>query len=160
MDNNKILRQLRYTFDICDNDMIKIFALADKEVSRSDISDWLKREEDSDFKEIEDVNLAIFLNGFITHNRGKKEGAKPEPENELNNNLILRKLKIALNLRSEDILDILKLADLRVSKSELSSFFRRRDHRHFQECKDQILRNFLKGLQFRYRPSANQSKEV
>ncbi|MDB4261608.1 DUF1456 family protein, partial [bacterium] len=72
-------------------------------------------------------------------------------EDALTNNLILRKLKIALELQSEDIIDILKLAELELSASELSSFFRKPGHRNYRACKDQVLRNFLMGLQIKLR---------
>jgi uncharacterized protein YehS (DUF1456 family) len=62
-----------------------------------------------------------------------------------------------LDLKDEDILAILLLADLRISKHELSAFFRRADHKHFRACKDQILRNFLQGVQLKYRPEQSTS---
>ncbi len=133
--------------------MISIFGLADHKVTREQVCDWLKTDEDPAFKNCNDTQLAIFLNGFINKKRGKKEGAQPELETRLTNNIVLVKLKIALNLKTEDIVDILKLSDLRVSKHELSSFFRRPKHRNYCECKDQILRNFLKGVQLKYRPN-------
>jgi len=49
-------------------------------------------------------------------------------------------------------LKILELANMRMSKHELSAFFRKREHKHYRECKDQVLRNFLKGVQLKYRP--------
>jgi uncharacterized protein YehS (DUF1456 family) len=96
--------------------------------------------------------LAIFLNGFINDRRGKREGQQPVPEKRLTNNVIFKKLRIALNLKSEDVLDILELAPLRISKHELSAFFRKPGHKHYRQCKDQVLRNFLKGIQLKYRP--------
>jgi len=152
MTNNDVLRRLRYTFDFNDNKMIKIFSEAESEVTREQISNWLKKEEEPDYKNCTDVMLATFLNGLINKNRGKKEGEQPAPEKKINNNIIFRKLKIALDLRDEDILEILLLADLRISRHELSAFFRRADHKHFRPCKDQILRNFLHGVQIMYRP--------
>jgi len=83
--------------------------------------------------------------------RGKKEGAQPEPEDRLNNNIIFNKLKIALNLKAEDILKILALVDITISKHELSAFFRKKGHKHYRECQEQILRNFLHGIQIKYR---------
>jgi uncharacterized protein YehS (DUF1456 family) len=151
MNNNDIIRSLRYTFDINDDTMIKIFALADLEVSRAEVSDWLKRDDDPEFKPLNDLNLAIFLNGMITHHRGKKDGAKPVPENRLNNNLILRKLKIALNLKNEDILDILEKVGRFISPHELSAFFRNPGQAQYRLCKDQVMRNFLHGLQVKFR---------
>ena len=132
--------------------MIAIFGSADHPVTRAQISDWLKKEDDPAYRKCNDMLLAIFLNGLINDKRGKKEGPQPEPEKRLTNNIIFRKLKIALNLKAEDILEILDLADLRISKHELSAFFRKPDNKHYRGCKDQILRKFLKGLQLRYRP--------
>jgi len=64
----------------------------------------------------------------------------------LTNNDILKKLRVALKLRDDDIVAILKLADFNVSKSELGAFFRKEDHPKYMELQDQILRNFLNGL--------------
>jgi len=158
MTNNDVLRRLRYTFDYNDDKMIAIFAAADSAVTREVLSNWLKKEEHEDYKNCSDVLLATFLNGLINVNRGKKEGEQPKPEKKINNNIIFRKLKIALDLRDEDILEILLLADLRISKHELSAFFRRADHKHFRACKDQILRNFIRGVQLMYRPDADEEQ--
>jgi len=149
--NNDVLRRIRYTFDFNDSKMIALFGLADLPVTRDQISDWLKKEDDPVYQKCSDNELAIFLNGLISDKRGKKEGPQPEPEQRLTNNIIFRKLRIALNLQAEDILKIMDLAGVRISKHELSAFFRRPDHKHYRECKDQILRNFLKGLQLKYR---------
>ena len=151
MTNNDILRRIRYTFDFNDAKMIAIFALADNKVTREQISDWLKKEEDEASQSLSDIHLAIFLNGLINDKRGKKEGPQHEPEKRLTNNLIFMKLKIALNLQAEDVLKIMDMAGFQMSKHELSAFFRKPGHKHYRECKDQILRNFLKGLQLKYR---------
>ena len=154
MTNNDILRRIRYTFDFNDKKMIAIFAQADSHVSREDISAWMKKDDDEGYKSCNDLTFATFLNGFINEKRGKKDGPQIKPENKLNNNIIFRKLKIALNLQAEDILDIMLIADLRISKHELSAFFRKPDHKHYRVCKDQILRNFLNGMQQKYRPAS------
>lgn len=151
MTNNDTLRLIRYTFDINDDNMIEIFSLADYEVDRPKIINWLKKDEDDNFVEIYDKELAIFLNGFINYKRGKKEGPQPIPEKSLNNNIVLKKLKIALNLRDDEMRQIFDLADLRVSKGELSALFRKPSDSRFRNCKDQFLRNFLYGLQIKYR---------
>ena len=151
MNNNDILRRIRYTFDFNDVKMMHIFGLADSEVSREQISNWLKKDDDPDFQSLHDIKLATFLNGLINDKRGKKEGEQPKPEKTLNNNLILRKLKIALNLKDEDIVAILELADMTISKHEISAFFRKPDQSQYRLCKDQILRNFIHGLQIKYR---------
>jgi len=151
MTSNDILRRIRYSFDISDSKMIAIFALADCKVTREQISDWLKKDDDPAFVKCSDLTLAMFLNGFIIDRRGKKDGPQPEPEKRLTNNIVFNKLKIALNLKSDDVLSLLSLADFRLSKHELSSFFRKADHKNYRDCKDQVLRNFLKGVQLKYR---------
>ncbi len=152
MNKNDILRRIRYTFDLSDSKMISIFDQADHHVTRAQISDWLKRDDDPAWQKCSDMHLAIFLNGLINDKRGKREGSQPEPEKSLSNNTIFMKLKIALNLKADDVIKILSMAGVKISKHELSAFFRRSDHKHYRECKNQMLRNFLKGLQLKYRP--------
>ncbi|MBC7391329.1 MAG: DUF1456 family protein [Opitutaceae bacterium] len=151
MNNNDILRSLRYTFDISDSKMIQLFGLGGLEVTRTEISDWLKGEDNEAFKPIYDKDLAVFLNGLITDKRGKKDGEPLPNEKSLNNNIVLRKLKIALNLQDEDVVAILKLKGFEVSKHEISAFFRNPSQGKYMACKDQFLRNFLMGLQVKYR---------
>lgn len=151
MTNNDILRRIRYTFDFNDTKMIDLFAQAGHTVTRAEVSNWLKKEADPAFEKLHDRLLAIFLNGLISAKRGKKEGFQPVAEKRLNNNLIFRKLKIALNLRDLDILEILSMTGIHLGKAELNAFFRKPEHKHYRDCKDQILRNFLHGLQLRYR---------
>lgn len=151
MTNNDILRRIRYIFDLSDSKMIAIFGQVDYQVTREQISDWLKKEDDPAYKKCGDTQMAFFLNGLINDKRGKKEGAQPEPEKRLNNNIIFTKLRIALNLQAEDILEIMALANFPIGKHELSAFFRKPGHKHYRECKDQILRKFLKGVQLKYR---------
>ena len=151
MSNNDILRSLRYTFDYSDAEMIDIFAAADQTVTRSQVSNWMKKDDDPEFQEMEDVDLAVFLNGLINKNRGRKEGEQAIPETELNNNIIFKKLKIALNLKDEDILEMLESVNKKISKHELSAFFRKKGQTQYRPCLDQILRNFLHGMQLKYR---------
>ncbi|MBN4079129.1 DUF1456 family protein [Beggiatoa alba] len=153
MTNNDVLRRIRYTFDFSEHKMVSIFALADTEVTQVQVTQWLKKDDDPDYQNCGDKMLTSFLNGLIVEKRGKKEGEQPKPEQRINNNIIFMKLKIALSLKADDVLEIMSLAELNISKHELSAFFRRPDHKHFRECKDQILRNFLKGVQIKYRDS-------
>ena len=159
MTNNDVLRRIRYAFDFNDSKMIEIFSLADHKVTREVISDWLKQDEDPAFQKISDTQLAVFLNGLINDRRGKKQGAQPEPEKRINNNIIFRKLKIALDLKDEDIFKIMDLADFSISKPELSALFRKKGHKHYRTCKDQILRKFLTGVQLKYRDNVEKREE-
>jgi len=154
--NNDLLRRIRYVFDYSDPKMIEIFALGGLEVDRDQLRDWLKKEGDPELKVCNDKELATFLNGLISFRRGKREGGQPEPEKRLNNNIILRKLKIALDLQADEMLDLLALADVHLSKHELSAFFRKPEHKHFRKCKDQVLRNFVYGMTLKYRDDVEQ----
>jgi uncharacterized protein YehS (DUF1456 family) len=151
VNNNDILRRLRYTFDLNELSIVDIFASADGVATQEQVVSWLKKDDDAGFVDMIDLEMATFLNGFINTRRGKREGPQPEPEKRLTNNTIFMKLRIALNLQAEEILDIMQLAEFNLSKHELSSFFRKPDNRHYCECKDQILRNFLMGLQKQFR---------
>lgn len=151
MNNNAILRRLRYTFDLNDDSMMRLFRQGGYEATRSEVSDWLKKEDDPAFQGIVDIMLARFLNGFIVEKRGKKEGPEPKPEKRLNNNIILRKIKIALSMTDTDMLDVLDQVGFRLSKHELSAFFRNPTHSNYRPCKDQVFRNFLLGLQLKYK---------
>ena len=151
MTNNDVLRRVRYIFDYGDGKMMRIFAHAGKKVSRDDLSRWMKKDDDPQYLSMNDELLATFLNGLINEKRGKREGEQPVPEKKLTNNLIFNKLKIAMNLKAEDVLEVLELSSFKLSKHELSAFFRNPAHKHYRECKDQVLRNFLKGLQLKYR---------
>lgn len=151
MKNNDVLRRVRYTFNFDDSTMMEIFASGGLEVTRAQVSDWLKKEEDPDYRKCSDVQLATFLNGLIIEKRGRRDGPQAKPETTLNNNIVFRKLKIALNLQADDVLALVNQADFRMSKHELSAFFRKPGHKHYRECKDQVLRYFLKGMQEQYR---------
>ncbi|SOB78157.1 Uncharacterized conserved protein YehS, DUF1456 family [Marinobacter sp. LV10R510-11A] len=157
MTNNDVLRRIRYAFDLKDPTMVEVFSLADFSATEEQVSAWLKKEEDDAFLKLNDTELAAFLNGFINFKRGKRDGQLPKTEESLNNNMVFQKLRIALDLKADDILDIFKLIDFRLSKHELSAFFRKPGSNNYRECKDQILRNFLLGLQCKLRPNHNAS---
>ncbi len=156
MTNNDVLRRIRYMFDFSDLKIIALFKLANYDASKANVRDWLKKKDDPLLKELKDRELAIFLNGLIIETRGKKEGPQPEPEDPLSNNMILRKLKIALDLKTDDILDLFALVDVKLSKHELSAFFRNPGHKSYRPCMDQYLRNFLTALQTKYKNKLGQ----
>lgn len=130
--------------------MIALFSSAGATVTREQVSQWLKKDDDDDFVSCFDVHLATFLNGLINDKRGKKEGVQAVPEKRLTNNLILTKLKIALNLKAEELIELLASVDFRLNKPELSAFSRKVDHKHYRECKDQVLRNLLQAIDKKY----------
>ena len=147
MNNNDILRRIRYLFNFSDVKVIEIFKLANHDVEKEEVINWLKKDDDPLLVEILDKELAVFLNGLIIEKRGKREGPLPVPEVVLSNNMILQKLKIALNLKTDDILDLFASIDKKISKHELSAFFRNPHHNSYRPFMDQYLRNFLNALQ-------------
>ena len=154
MNNNDILRQLRYALNMNDSTMIEIFKLADHEIGQSILTGLLKKEDEEGFVNCGDIVLGYFLDGLILYKRGRKEmkpGETRRPDARLTNNIILKKLRIALELKEDDMLAVLKLAEVDISKSELSALFRKEGHKNYKECGDQFLRKFLKGLSIRYR---------
>lgn len=156
MTNNDVLRRMRYIFDLSDSKVITTFSYAGLNVTREQISQWLKKDEDPDFVKCKDAELAAFLNGFIVLKRGAREGVVIENEKRLNHNTVLRKLKIALNLQSDDMIELFNLSGLALSQHELSAFFRKPEHKNYRECKDQVLRNFLQGLAMQAKPKSSE----
>ncbi|MFA6261855.1 MAG: DUF1456 family protein [Bacteroidia bacterium] len=155
MTNNDILRRLRYTFNFSDSIVLELFALGGESVTQAELSAWFKSEEDEQYRPMDDYQLALFLNGLIAYKRGSKEGELLLAERYLSNNMVLRKLKIALTLKDTDIIEIFLLAKKNISKHELSAFFRHPDQAQYRLCNDQYLRNFLSGLQLRYNARKN-----
>ncbi len=154
MTNNDILRRLRYALEIKDATMIEIFKLSEYEIVQSNLTDLLKKEEEKGYVECSNEVMELFLDGLIIHKRGKSEMLPGQEEKQnlpLTNNSILKKLRIALKFREDEMLSTLKLAGMSLSKSELSALFRKEGQRHYKECGDQLLRNFLKGLTTRFR---------
>ncbi|MEH7252999.1 DUF1456 family protein [Neobacillus niacini] len=167
MDNNDILIRLRYALDIKNTDMVEIFKLGNVEVTKDEVLKILTKSPDGyddDEEEVENddhikVNnsmLESFLNGYITFKRGKQDPKPGQPEtpaksNESVNNMLLKKLKIALSLTSEDMLDILEKAGITVTKGEIGAILRKEGHKNYKQCGDKYARNFLKGLAVKYR---------
>jgi uncharacterized protein YehS (DUF1456 family) len=151
MTNNDIFRRVRYLFDINDIKTIELFKLTNCDIVKADVSVWLKKEDDPSFILMKDKELATFLNGLIIEKRGKREGPQPEPEEHLSNNVILMKLKIALNQKTNDILELFASVDTKIHKNELSAFFRNSNHRSYRPCLDQYIRRFLNALEARYK---------
>lgn len=151
MTNNDLIRRIRYIFEFNDAKMVALFALAGRKMSQENVINFMRKDDDPAFLALPDIEFATFLDGLIIDRRGKKDGPQPEPEKRLSNNIIFRKLKIALDMKDQDILDVLELVEFKLSKHELSAFFRKLGHKHYRECKDQVLRNFIKGLQIKMR---------
>ncbi|MGI2168861.1 DUF1456 family protein [Shewanella sp. MF05960] len=152
MINNDILRRIRFVFDFSNAKMINVFSQANTEITTDEIIALLKKEEEEGYQACNDKLMCQFLDGLIINNRGLKQGTEvPAPLKQLTNNLIFKKLRVALEMREEDIIAALALADFAMSKSELGALFRNPDHKNYKTCGDQVLRNFVKGLSIKHR---------
>lgn len=147
MSNNDILRRLRKIFELNDTLYMRLIGTQEYDLDIAELRAWMLNEEDPAYEKMDDYDLAVLLNAIIEWKRGKREGEKTVHENYLNNNQILRKLKIALSLKDEDMLNFLSAAGRNISKHELSAFFRHPEQPQYRECQDQILRNFLQGME-------------
>jgi uncharacterized protein YehS (DUF1456 family) len=145
MTNNDILRRLRYGLNLDNGGLLRLFALGGHALSPADLDLLLKKDDEPGFVDCPDTLLLAFLDGLVASRRGPRDQGAAEPE-DLNNNLILRKVRIALELRDADMLRILEAGGMRASRSELSALFRNPSHRNFMPCRDQLLRRFLAGL--------------
>lgn len=155
INKNDILRRLRYALNISNADMSGIFKLAGYELSEYSILNLLKKEDEEGYVECSDRELEFFLDGLIIQRRGKRETAGTEPavknESRISNNLVLKKLRIALDFKEENMLEMFRLAGFEITKPELSALFRKKGHKNYKVCGDQILKNFLQGITVYYR---------
>jgi|TARA_B110000090_G_C13359352_1_gene437832 uncharacterized protein YehS (DUF1456 family) len=146
MINNDILRRICTIFDFNDEKILSVFKLGQCDISAGQLTDLFKEKDVATYKKLADVELASFLNGLIIEKRGQKDGPQHQAEEVINNNLIFNKVKIALALKADEVLAILELAEMTLSKYELSAFFRSSNNKHYNKCGDTVLSAFLKGL--------------
>lgn len=152
MINNDIIRSIRFMLNISEFKLVEIVELGGGEITQAKMNAYLKREDEPGFEECPQNTMARFLNGLVYYKRGKDE-SRPPLEIELpTNNEVLKKLRVAFQLKDDDIIAMLERDEFRISKTELSAFFRKKDHHNYRACEDQFLRRFLKGLTMRLRP--------
>ncbi|MEO6102142.1 MAG: DUF1456 family protein [Pseudoxanthomonas sp.] len=154
MINNDVMRSIRYMLDLGDAKVVEVIRLADADfpIEKADVAGLLTKEGEDGFVPCSDRVLAHFLDGLVFHYRGRDESLPPRPvETRISNNLVLKKLRVAFQLKDVDMHEIFERAGFPLSKPELSALFRQPGHKHYRPCGDQILRNFLKGLTLRYR---------
>jgi uncharacterized protein YehS (DUF1456 family) len=149
MTNNDLLRRLRYALNLNGVSIAEICQLAGYEIGPTDVLKFLKKEDEHGFVVCDDTVMCAFLDGLIISRRGPRDntpGSSPISDGQLNNNLILRKLRIALELNDSEMIEVFRQAEVAISKAELSALFRGVGQRNFKECGDQLLRNFVRGL--------------
>lgn len=156
MNNNETLRRIQHALNLKNTQIIKAFEQADVTIAPNQVNDWLKPESEKSATKMKDKELALFLNGFINLKRCKKEGEQPKPEQTLTNNMIFMKLRIALNMKAEDVLDVLEVVGISLSKYEIGAYFRKPNNKNYKICEDSLLCEFLNGVQFTHRPDSEE----
>ncbi len=155
MNKNDILRRLRYALNISNAEMTEIFKLAGHDIPESAILNIIKKEEEDGYIECSDREIELFLDGLIIKRRGKRETAGSEPvvraESRISNNIVLKKLRIALDFKENDMLEMFRLSGFEITRPELSALFRKKGSKNYKVCGDQIVKNFLKGITVYYR---------
>lgn len=153
MTTNDVIRRLRFALNLSDLEVQRLCGLSSVSVTTDALLGYLEREDSFSHVPCPDLVLVALLDGLVLHRRGPPaEGGRSRPRDDLfDNNLILKRLRIALEMKEPDMLQVLKLGGMEISSSELSSLFRARGHKHYRPCMDQLLRNFLKGLTIRLR---------
>ena len=143
---NEILYRIQKALNLTTEEMLKAYELEEYKMDASHLNSLLKRRQDKDFVPASYEELGVFLDGLVTLKRGPSPKKTDDEAVELTNNLILKKLRIALNLKEPETEIIFGLADVELSKQQLSSLFRKEDHKNFKKCSDELLMAFLDGL--------------
>ena len=154
MINNDVLRSVRYMLDLGERKVAEITRLPEPQfpIEAAHVQAMLRREGEAGYLECPDTVLLRFLDGLISGRRGAREDGMPRTvENRITNNLVMKKLRVAFELRDADLHAIFESAGFPVAKPELSALFRQPGHKNYRACGDQMLRNFLKGLTMRVR---------
>ena len=165
---NDVLRSLRNLLDIRDQKVLEISEITTPNEKSSEslekIAAYLKKEDEAGFIFCPDSFLEKFLDGLIIYKRGPKTTptnsatTTPPTRWKLSNNQILKKIRVAFELKEDDVLELIQQPGFSLSKAELNALFRSPDHRNYRECGDQVLRYFLKGLNQKFK--ANPTPQV
>jgi uncharacterized protein YehS (DUF1456 family) len=153
---NDVLRSIRYMLDLGDENVIDVVHLADDgfALDKAQVQAYLRKDEEEGYQPCTDAMLARFLDGLVIHYRGRKPDAAPRPfDKRVTNNIVLKKLRVAYELKDVDMHEAFDAAGFPISKPELTALFRQPDHKNYRACGDQVLRNFLKGLTRKVRGS-------
>ncbi len=150
MTNNEIIKRLRFILDVEAAAIAECFKFADVTLSDTELENLLAPESDEIFQACSDELFTRFLDGLITWRRGPAKGGPRNPV-ALTNNVILKKVRIALELEARDLDNAFMLADCELSAHEISALFRKPGTKHFSECSDEILERFFSGLSLYFR---------
>ena len=147
MQTNDILFKITKALSLDTKQTIEAYELADFEMTEERLSSILKRRQDDGFEQVTFEELGTFLDGLVLLKRGpsEKEVNKDEVV-ELTNNLILKKIRVAMELKEAEMLILFGLAEVALTKRQIGSLFRKEGGKNFKVCSDELLMAFLDGL--------------
>lgn len=178
LDNNDLLRRLRYALRCDDSNTSRLIQLGNGNATTAQVARWRAKEGEADYEPCASEAIESFLSGLIIENRGPRDEPAPSPwpdrakkapdaqdsgaqasraqtntapsqsdrPDQVDNNVVLKQLRIALSLRSDDVHSILLAGGSAMSASEAGALFRKPDARNYRQCGDQVLRQFIAGL--------------
>ena len=147
MKTNDILYKIQKALNLSQKEILEAYKLAEYKMDATHLDSLLKRRQDEGSKLCSYEELGLFLDGFVILKRGPSPKKSNNDEAvELTNNLILKKLRIALELKEAETEIIFSLGEAELSKQQLASLFRKEGHKNFKECSDELLMAFLDGL--------------
>ena len=144
---NEILFRIQKALNLSQDEMIEAYKFAEYNIEVSHLENLLKRHQDKGYEVCSYEELGVFLDGLVTLKRGENPNkSKNDKEVSLTNNLILKKLRVALEMKEPEIEIVFGLAEVELSKQQLASLFRKETHKNFKPCSDELLMSFIEGL--------------
>jgi len=142
-----MLFRIQKALNLSQNEMIEAYKLAEYNIEVSHLENLLKKHQDKGYEVCSYEELGVFLDGLVTLKRGENPNkSKNNKVVSLTNNLILKKLRVALEMKEPEIEIVFGLAEVELSKQQLASLFRKETHKNFKPCSDELLMSFLEGL--------------
>jgi uncharacterized protein YehS (DUF1456 family) len=147
ISTNEILYRIQKALHLTTEEMLEAYKLEEYKMDASHLDSLLKRRQEKGFMLCSYEELGVFLDGLVTFKRGPSpKKSTDDAVVELTNNLILKKLRIALELKEAETEIIFGLADIELTKQQLASLFRKETHKNFKPCSAELLMAFIEGL--------------
>ena len=150
MKNNEIIKRLRFILDVEDAVLVDCFTAGGITITLDRVAGFACAADDKNYQECTDEEMSGFLDGLIIHRRGPPKNGVRNPV-ALNNNVKMKKIRIALELEARDLDNAFMLSDCELSPHEISSLFRKPGTKHYVECTDHLFERFLSGLSLYFR---------
>ncbi len=151
MKNSYVLSRIKFAFQLDNEKILDVFALANNDISFKELQLLLDQAEDDNKKDCGANVLSDFLDGLITDRRGPSDSKKENKKKvqKITNNSVLKKLRIALDMKEEAMLAVFEMGEVELTAQELGSFFRKQGNKHYRACDDRLLDLFFDGLELK-----------